>query len=197
MLNVEPNQRVLDVTAAPGSKATHIARLAPSATIMAGDLHPQRVQTMRRLAARQEARINLLVHDATKPLSFAGESFDRVLLDAPCSGTGTLRRNPEIRYRLRPDDISELAEQQKQMLACAAAVVRPGGRLLYSTCSVEPEENEQVVDHFASNHPEFRAINPAGTNSSFSLQPSSFHLRLWPHRHGCDGFFIAAYEKAG
>ena len=129
---------------------------------------------MRRLAARQEARIHLLVHDATKRLPFADESFDRVLLDAPCSGTGTLRRNPEIRYRLRPDDISELAGQQKQMLACAAAVVRPGGRLVYSTCSVEPEENEQVVDHFASQSSGFQgpSIRPVLIHpSAFSLHP--------------------------
>jgi 16S rRNA (cytosine967-C5)-methyltransferase len=203
LLNVEPNQRVLDLTAAPGSKATHIAALAPSAAIVAGDVRPKRVETMRRLAVRQEARINVLIHDATKPLPFTDESFDRVLLDAPCSGTGTLRRNPEIRYRLRPDDISELAQQQKQMLACAAAVVRPGGRLLYSTCSVEPEENEQVIDHFVANNPSFTRVDLSTTSSSFiphpsSLlsRPSSLHLRLWPHRQGSDGFFIAAYERA-
>ena len=197
LLKVEPGQRVLDLTAAPGSKATHIAALAPSATIVAGDVHPHRVEVMRRLAFKQEARLNVLVHDATKPLPFSDESFDRVLLDAPCSGTGTLRRNPEIRYRLGPDDISELAKQQKQMLARAAAVVRPGGRLLYSTCSVEPEENEGVVDQFASNHPEFRAINLAGGIPSFIPDPSSLQLRLWPHRQGSDGFFIAAYERIG
>lgn len=195
LLNVEPHQRVLDLTAAPGSKATHIAALAPSATIVAGDVRPKRVETMRRLAVRQEARINVLVHDATKTLPFTAESFDHVLLDAPCSGTGTLRRNPEIRYRLRPDDIGELAEQQKQMLVCAAAVVRPGGRLLYSTCSVEPEENERVIDHFAANNPSFRQIDLSTTSSSFIPTPSSSHLRLWPHRQGSDGFFIAAYER--
>jgi 16S rRNA (cytosine967-C5)-methyltransferase len=195
LLAAEPNQRVLDLTAAPGSKATHIAARAPSATIVAGDLHQHRVATMRRLAAKQEARIHMLVHDATKPLPFPDESFDRVLLDAPCSGTGTLRRNPEIRYRLRPEDIIELAEQQKQMLVRAAAVVRPGGRLLYSTCSVEPDENEQVVNHFASANPDFKRLNLSTALASFILQPSSLHLRLWPHRQGCDGFFIAGFQR--
>ena len=195
LLHVEPNQRVLDLTAAPGSKATHIAALAPTATIVAADVRPKRVETMRRLAIKQGARINVLIHDATKPLPFPDESFDRVLLDAPCSGTGTLRRNPEIRYRLKPDDITELAEQQRQMLACAAAVVRPGGRLLYSTCSVEPEENERVVDQFASNRPDFRAVHLGSAISSFIPDPSSLQLRLWPHRQGSDGFFIAAYER--
>jgi 16S rRNA (cytosine967-C5)-methyltransferase len=201
LLTAEPNQRVLDLTAAPGSKATHIAALAPSATIFAGEIHPHRVQTMRRLAAKQEARIHVLVHDATKPLPFHHESFDRVLLDAPCSGTGTLRRNPEIRYRLRPEDIRELAEQQRHMLARAAAVVRPGGRLLYSTCSVEPEENEHVIDHFAANNPSFTRVELRTTSSSFIPHPSSLlsqpsSWRLWPHRQGSDGFFIAAYERA-
>jgi 16S rRNA (cytosine967-C5)-methyltransferase len=193
LLAVEPKQRVLDLTAAPGSKATHIAALAASVTILAGDFHLHRVETMRRLAAKQDARIHVLVHDATKALPFPGGSFDRVLLDAPCSGTGTLRRNPEIRYRLRPEDINELAEQQKQMLVRAAAALRPGGRLLYSTCSVEPEENEQVIDHFASANPNFKRLNLSTTFSSFILHPSS--LRFWPHRQGCDGFFIAGFER--
>ena len=127
LLQVEPGHRVLDVTAAPGSKATHIAALASGAIVIAGDLHEHRVATMRRLAARQGARIHGLIYDALKPLPFPEQSFDRVLLDAPCSGTGTLRRNPEIRYRIRPDDISELAERQKVMLARTAAVVRAGG----------------------------------------------------------------------
>lgn len=195
LLHVETGQRVLDVTAAPGSKATHLAALVPSATIVSGDLHPHRVETMRRLAAKQEARIHVFAHDATKPLTFPDKSFDRVLLDAPCSGTGTLRRNPDIRYRLRPEDIHTLAEQQEQMLARAAAVVRPGGRLLYSTCSVEREENEQVIDHFASANPDFNRLNLNPPFSDFSFQPLSVSVRLWPHRQGCDGFFIAGFER--
>ena len=186
-LRAEPGQRVLDVTAAPGSKATHIAALAPEAVVVGGDLYLHRVETMRRLATQQGAAIHVLVHDATKTLPFPDASFDRVLLDAPCSGTGTLRRNPEIRYRLKRDDIDELSRQQTQMLANAARTLRPGGLLIYSTCSVEPEENEQVVKAFRQRHPEF-VISPPTVKE---LQTSEGVLRTWPHRQGCDGFFVA------
>lgn len=195
MLSLAPGQRVLDVTAAPGSKATHIAALAPSANVVAGDLHQHRVETMRRLAAKQNATVHVVVHDATRALPFPNQSFDRVLLDAPCTGTGTLRRNPEIRYRLRPEDVEELSQQQQVMLARAAAVVRPGGRLLYSTCSVEPEENEDVVARFTATHSQFKHVAPAEAFSSFILHPSSLPFpRLWPQRHGSDGFFMAGFE---
>src|SRR5437773_10706510 len=114
---------------------------------------------MTELVARQRAaNIQSLVHDATRDLPFADGSFDRVLVDVPCSGTGTLRHNPEIRWRLEPDDIVDLSAKQAAMLANAAALVRPGGRLLYSTCSVEREENEILTDTFVSNHPDFKRI---------------------------------------
>ena len=195
LLQVETAHRVLDVTAAPGSKATHIAALAPSATVIAGDLHPQRVETMRRLAMKQGAQLHPLVHDATKPLPFSDQSFDRVLLDAPCSGTGTLRRNPEIRYRLQPEDIDALSSQQLSMLENSARALRVGGRLIYSTCSVEREENEDVIEAFTRTHPDFARVNLGGTFSSGIPGSSSLHLRTWPHRDGCDGFFVACLER--
>jgi 16S rRNA (cytosine967-C5)-methyltransferase len=191
LLTIEPGLRVLDVTAAPGSKATHIAALAPDAVVVGGDLYPHRAETMRRLATQQGAAIHVLVHDATKTLPFPEESFNRVLLDTPCSGTGTLRRNPEIRYRLKPDDIDELSRQQTQMLANAARALRPAGLLIYSTCSVEPEENETVVDSFLQEHPEFTKCLP----DMGELQTSDGFLRTWPQSQGCDGFFIARLQR--
>ena len=191
LLTIEPGLRVLDVTAAPGSKATHIAALTPDAVVVGGDLYPHRAETMRRLATQQGAAIHVLVHDATKTLPFPDASFNRVLLDAPCSGTGTLRRNPEIRYRLKPDDIDELSRQQEQMLANAARTLRPGGLLIYSTCSVEPEENETVVDSFLQEHPEFTKCLP----DMRELQTSDGFLRTWPQSQGCDGFFIARLQR--
>lgn len=194
VLSAEAGDRVLDLTAAPGSKATHIATLGPEVCVIAGDIHSNRATTMRRLAAKQGVRIHVILHDATKPLPFPGDSFDRILLDAPCSGTGTLRRNPEIRYRRRLEDIAQLSQQQRLMISNAARVLRPGGRLIYSTCSVEPEENEHVVKDFLCAHSEFVSVAPPTPEE---LGTSEGYLRTWPHRNGCDGFFIACLEKRG
>src|SRR6266851_1174159 len=163
-LGAKAGDRVLDVSAAPGSKTTHIAELQPQAMIVAGDLHEHRVRTLRDLATTQGADIiQLIVHDATIDLPFADALFDRVLADAPCSGTGTLRHNPEIRWRLKPDDIAELASKQKRILANAAAMVRRGGLLLYSTCALELDEDEAVVLGFIKGHPDFHPVALAGS----------------------------------
>ncbi len=191
-LDAQPQDRVLDVTAAPGSKATHIATLSPEASVIAGDIHLHRAKTMRRLAAKQGVAVHVILHDATKPLPLPNDSFDRVLLDAPCSGTGTLRRNPEIRYRLKPADIADLSHRQGLMISTAARVLRPRGRLIYSTCSVEPEENEQVVERFLAAHSGFIRVDPSAPKGL--LTPEGYS-RTWPPRDGCDGFFIACLER--
>jgi 16S rRNA (cytosine967-C5)-methyltransferase len=125
-------------------------------------------------------------------LPFADASFDRMLVDAPCSGTGTLRRNPEIRWRITADDIDELSTKQTQILVSASAAVRAGGRLVYSTCSIEPEENEQVVENFLREHEDFRR---ALLDVPAELQTETGAIRTWPHRGGADGFFVAAFER--
>ena len=191
-LDAQPGDRVLDVTAAPGSKATHIATLAPQAKVIAGDIHLHRAKTMMRLAEKQRTRIHVMLHDATKQLPFPGETFDRVLLDAPCSGTGTLRRNPEIRYRLKAQDIPDLSHQQRSMLLNAARALRPSGQLIYSTCSVEPEENEGVVEDFLAAHSQFIRVDPSAPKE---LLTSDGYVRTWPHRDDCDGFFIACFVR--
>ena len=136
LLDLRPGQRFLDLCAAPGNKTAQA--LAAGVRAIACDRSP------RRLAAMKTLGVPLAVVDGTRPLPFA-RRFDRVLVDAPCSGTGTLGRNPEIKWRLTPEDLEDLSFRQAALLANARAVLAPGGRLVYATCSLEPEENEAVV----------------------------------------------------
>jgi 16S rRNA (cytosine967-C5)-methyltransferase len=193
LLGAQDSERVLDVCAAPGSKSTLIGLLAPQSEIIACDLYEHRVQTMRRLAAQQDVgNIHFAVHDATKAIPFAPGSFNRVIVDAPCSGTGTLRHNPEIRWRLRPSDLPELADKQKLILKRASDTVSRGGLLLYSTCSLETEENEEVAADFLEHHGDFELARwPARAD----LVTNAGAERTWSHRHGADGFFAMAFRR--
>jgi 16S rRNA (cytosine967-C5)-methyltransferase len=179
LLDAKRGERVLDLCAAPGGKTTMIAdRTGDSAFVVAADRSATRMETVvATTRLHQLDGIKPVILDAAEQLPFWRESFDKVLVDAPCSGTGTLRRNPEIRWRLTPGDIPLLAEQQKRILRNALEMVKPGGRLVYSTCSVEPEENEQVM----TNDRRFRPLTAK---------------RTWPHTQGCDGFFIAVFERS-
>jgi 16S rRNA (cytosine967-C5)-methyltransferase len=194
VLDARKGERVLDVCAAPGSKTTHIATRAEGLSlIVAGDLHEHRLRTVLEAGARQEiTSLRAVVHDAERALPFADGSFDRVLVDAPCSGTGTLRRNPEIRWRITNRDIKELTARQERILGQAARVVRNGGRLVYSTCSVEPEENEGVVARFLDQFANFKQL-PVTAHARLSSDGRA--ARIWPHRNGADGFFIACFER--
>jgi 16S rRNA (cytosine967-C5)-methyltransferase len=188
-----PNERVLDVCAAPGSKATLIATSATRTTIVCGDVYEHRVRTIGELARRQGiSNLQLIVHDATRDLPLVPESFDRVLVDTPCSGTGTLRRNPEIRWRITEADIAELSGKQQKILSNAAAVVRPGGMLCYSTCSIEIEEDEEIAEAFARNHPDFE---PVRFDVPADLITDHGFVRTWPDRQDVDGFFIAGFRR--
>lgn len=195
VLGARAGERILDVCAAPGSKTTHLAALARDrAMIVAGDLHEHRLRLLEKLSARQGFQsVRAVALDAETALPFADETFDRVLVDAPCTGTGTLRHNPEIRWRLRPDDISELSERQLRILARASRAVRRGGRLVYSTCSVESEENEQVVGAFLKANDQFRQVLAAP--ALVRLRAATGAARTWPHRDDADGFFVAAFER--
>lgn len=196
LLEVSPGQRVLDLCAAPGSKTTQIADLAGnSAVIVASDLYGHRLRTLLSSAQLQGLRgIHCLALDGLQPLPFPESAFDRVLVDAPCSGTGTLRRNPEIRWRISPADIQDLAGRQKRLLLNAARVVRPGGRLIYSTCSVERDENEDVAQSFLENWKTFQRIE---LKVHEGLRTSLGAARTWPQREGTDGFFVCAFERKG
>ena len=182
-VEVQPGERVLDLCAAPGSKTTLMAqRAGDAALIVASDVSHKRLDTILKMSALQNLKsIKCLLLDAAQPLPFANSVFDRILIDAPCSGTGTLRRNPEIRYRTSEHDIATLATQQKLFLHNATRVLKPGGQLVYSTCSVERDENERVIDAFIESHAHFQSLKT---------------IRTWPHREGTDGFFIASLRLA-
>jgi 16S rRNA (cytosine967-C5)-methyltransferase len=179
-----------DLCAAPGGKALELARRA--ALVVAADRHPVRVDRMLTGFGRLDAeRLVTLVADATHP---AIAPVDAVLVDVPCTGTGTFRRHPDARWRLKVADVAVLGALQREILEAAATVVRPGGLLVYSTCSLEPEENDAVVDRFLAAHPAFTLEPPPpGTVPDAVLDGG--RLRVLPHRHGVDGAFAARMRR--
>ena len=180
--------RILDVCAAPGSKATELARQSPDSDIFCLDLHVKRARTLRRLATNQEAELHVACADAETTLPVDDSSFDTVLVDAPCSGTGTFRRNPEIRYRLTEEDLSRLQLKQLNILRNASKAVRLGGHLIYSTCSLEREENEDVLSLFLQEENGFSVVPLSDVRE---LENNSSFLRLFPDESNADGFFAA------
>jgi 16S rRNA (cytosine967-C5)-methyltransferase len=193
LVDPQENDYVLDLCSAPGGKTTLLADRFESSLMVATDFSEKRLRTVRQSVEKQDlSRVSLLLLDAGRSLPFASNSFDRVLVDAPCSGTGTVRHNPEIRWRVTDEDITRLASQQVEFLVNASKVLKVNGRLIYSTCSVEKEENEAVVAKFLELESDFRQ-----TELKHESVPSTSTgaLRTWPHRDGTDGFFVAAFEK--
>ncbi|MEP6705229.1 MAG: 16S rRNA (cytosine(967)-C(5))-methyltransferase RsmB [Acidobacteriota bacterium] len=191
-----PRGHFLDVCAAPGGKTAQIAIKysgLDGSFMVAGDLHESRVRLLRDTCERQKVDlVNIVRYDAEIQLPFADDSFDKVLVDAPCSGTGTIRHNPEIRYFLRLDDFAELAKKQLAILRNASYLVRAGGRLIYSTCSIQMEENERICENFLKASDSFQLSRP---DVPERILTGSGFARTFPHRDGTDGFFIAQFER--
>jgi 16S rRNA (cytosine967-C5)-methyltransferase len=196
LLDPRPGERVLDACAAPGGKATAIAeRLCDRGEVLALDRHARRLALVDRHARRLGlACIRTRERDAARPFLEPAEvgAFDRVLVDAPCSGLGALRRNPDARWRVGASDPAQLADTQRAILRNAAAALRPGGVLVYSTCTLMREENEGVVESFLAEVPEFALAPPeqAPPEAAALVGPDGY-LRCWPHVHDSDGFFAA------
>lgn len=191
----QPGERVLDACAAPGGKTTQLAADAPEGLVVASDVRGRRVDLLLdTIRATGAANVRVVRADASGGLPFAAP-FDLVLLDAPCSGLGTLRRDPDIRWRRSAEDFPALADAQFAMLNEAARVLKPGGRLVYSTCSSEPEEDEQVVDRFLSGRDDF-ALAPALTPEPVrAFIDARGHFRTLPFRDGLEAFFAAMLVK--
>ena len=196
LLDPKPGERVLDVCAAPGSKTSHIAALTENGSwIVAGDLRTRRLTTLRKTCLRLGAeQVDVVALDGSRSMPFreSAQTFDRVLVDAPCTGTGTLSQNPEIKWRLAPDDAERLSETQLALLGRSAEMAAVGGRVVYSTCSVEPDENEAVVAGFLEANSRFRLVEP---NAPSELITSHGYVRTFRHRHGMDCFFAAVMQR--
>lgn len=183
-LDPRPGDRVLDLAAAPGGKTLHLwDLLGGEGLIVAMDRHSGRVETARRRLLRMDVDVRWVIGDATAP-PFGSSSFDRILLDAPCTGLGTLRRRPEIRHRIRPGNAAEFGRIQRKMLDEAVTLLRPGGRLVYSVCTVTSEETVEVVAGADSHAP----VSLPGAEIAGGVL-------LAPHVTGSDGMFIAVIDR--
>jgi 16S rRNA (cytosine967-C5)-methyltransferase len=193
-VNLTENGRFLDLCAAPGSKFTQIlARSTRSQRLVAGDLHSRRAQFIAENCRNQGLEnANIVQYDAEYAIPFPEDFFDTILIDAPCSGTGTIRHNPEIRYTLEPSVLTELSGKQLRLIQNASKHLRPGGKLIYSTCSLESEENESVCRAFLADASDFQRSRPAVPEQFIDDEG---YARTFPHRDGMDGFFIASFEK--
>jgi len=199
LLTPEPGDAILDLCAAPGGKATYLAELTGDrCTLVACDRNPRKLALIREVIERLGIQsITTTLLDATRPLEkLQPMLFDRILVDAPCSGLGVIHRNPEGKWWKEPTDPARLAVTQLAIVANAATRLKPGGTMVYSTCSTSLEENEQVVDNFLSGHPEF-VIEPVSRAlpQLAQMETGDGFFRSWPHRHGMDGFFAARLTK--
>jgi len=193
LLDPQPGETVIDLCCAPGGKAGHIAeRTDCEAFVIAADVREIRLrrvaENLTRLALRGVAPV---VADGKE---FAVRTADRVLVDAPCSGTGVLRRRADMRWRLRPGDIADLVRTQRALLENAARLVRPGGVIVYSTCTLESEENEEVVEQFLAKHAQF-VREDASPFVHHELVDESGYVRTFPHVHDLDGSFAARLRR--
>jgi 16S rRNA (cytosine967-C5)-methyltransferase len=183
-----PGDRVLDACAGPGGKAVYAACLVePGGAVVAGELNPRRAGLVARTAARLGARVLVVAQDATVPAALG--PFDRVLVDAPCTGIGSARRRPELLWRAEKADLSGLARLQVGIATAAADLLAPGGRLVFSVCTFPRAETDAAADAIRRHRPDLEPEPTPGPDGE------SDRHRLWPHRHGCDAMFVAAFRR--
>lgn len=194
LLAVAPQHRVLDACCAPGGKTAHLLESQPQlAHLTAIDLSPERLQRVAENLHRLQLHAQLLAADAAQPNTWwDGIAFDRILLDAPCSATGVIRRHPDIKSLRRSSDIAALAKLQLQLLQQLWPCLAPGGRLLYATCSILPEENTRIISQFMAATPNATALP---LQAEWGLE-QPFGRQILPHQHGQDGFYYALLEKS-
>lgn len=199
-LQVAPDMKVLDACAAPGGKTTHIATYLDAAAggeVIALDIHKQKVKLIEDNAGRLDVAdvVTTAVMDAREVHeNFPAESFDRILVDAPCSGLGLMRRKPDIRYHKGPEDFQRLPQIQGEILDSVSKTLKNHGIMIYSTCTIAEEENQQVVARFLADHPDFIKI-PVQASQLITAHLQDEMLTLYPHEFMTDGFFICCLQK--
>lgn len=201
LLAPRSGETIIDLCAAPGGKSTHLAELtADQSHIISVDDHPHKIDLIRENASRLKLKsIEPVLGDARQVFAAEDLQADAVLVDAPCSGTGVLRRRVDARYRRKPEDLKALVILQREILEQAARLVRPGGRLVYSTCTLEPEENQEQISYFLENHSEFRIepyseFLPRGLETCLAELGSQW-ATLLPSSNGGDGFFMCRLKR--
>jgi 16S rRNA (cytosine967-C5)-methyltransferase len=198
---ISPGERWLDLCSGPGGKAAVLAAEAAigGADLLANEVIPARAQLVRNALAVFDPAPEVLVNDG-RDVGESGETFDRILLDAPCTGLGALRRRPEARWRKQPGDLAELTALQGELLDAAASVLAPGGILAYVTCSPHLAETRDAIDGVLTRHPELIALDTSAVLATIATRPLDLapgtHAQLWPHRHGTDAMFIQLLTRS-
>jgi len=209
LLDAKRGEMVVDFCAGAGGKTLAIgAAMRNTGRLYAFDTSAHRLEALKpRLARSGLSNVHpaAIAHERDERVKRLAGKIDRVLVDAPCSGLGTLRRNPDLKWRQSPQAVQELVHKQAAILKSAARLVKPGGRLVYATCSVLPEENEAIAEAFGAEHPAFAPLEAgellAGLRVEEALslaagrEGGARYLRLWPHRHATDGFFAAMWNR--
>lgn len=192
LLQLSPNLRILDACCAPGGKTGHLLEIEPSVKVTALDTDERRLSRVRENLSRLNVEANILCGDGTKPNEWwDGESFDRILLDAPCSATGIIRRHPDIKVLRTPDELDKLATLQAQLLKNLWPLLKPGGILLYATCSIIPKENTHIIEAFLERHSD-ATCDELTPNWGIS---QTYGRQLLPQIEGHDGFYYARLRK--
>ncbi|WP_456432177.1 16S rRNA (cytosine(967)-C(5))-methyltransferase RsmB [Thermosulfuriphilus sp.] len=198
LLFPRPGEKILDACAGVGGKTTHLAQLMKNMGQIQGvDIDQRRLRLLKenlhRLGISNVTIINQDVTQSLKELKAA--IYDRILVDAPCTGTGVIRRHPDIKWRRSPEDLEIMPQRQRRLLEAVAPLLKPGGCLVYAVCSLEPEEGEELIESFLADHPDFHLERPTSF-PAFDLLDERGFFRTMPHRQGMDGFFAAVLKKA-
>lgn len=211
MLDAKRGEMVVDFCAGAGGKTLAIgASMRSTGRLYAFDVSAHRLDALKpRLARSGLSNVHpaAIAHERDDRVKRLAGKIDRVLVDAPCSGLGTLRRNPDLKWRQSAQSVEELVAKQTAILASAARLLKPGGRLVYATCSILPQENEAIAEAFGAAHPDFELLDAGALLEQLKVhdaqglcaggESGSAYLRLWPHRHQTDGFFAAAWARKG